>query len=421
MALDKRYLKWHGNQWIVVMKVPEKVRATIGKAHFKAPLHTPSLATANDLRWDHVTRFRKAIKAAESGAAKGPDPLVEEALAIRASEGQHGVDEAVVIEVAEQRAKEIEAKLGEGKASTFYAIATGQETPVTAYVDAWLAETPMKPRQKTDYRRAVTTLKGWLTKKTLEAVTRKEAGSYVSARVAQGGHWKTINKDVSALRSYWKWLLKKGHAELDVWMGQSLAKQQTSKKEEPRPFTPDEVGKLLEGKAKDFLKDAIRIAALSGMRVEEIAQLRVENIGPDGMEIVKAKTKAGERTVPIHSALASLIETRVKGAVNGWLFPELPEVAEDSVMERSQKIVKAFVTYRRALGIEDMVEGSRQSRVTFHSLRRFFVTEAERAGQPIPIIEFVVGHKREGMSAGRYSGGPSFQQRKACVEAVKLP
>ncbi len=416
MALDKRYLKWHGNQWIVVMKVPEKVRGIIGKAHLKAPLHTPSLSIANDLRWDVVTKFRKAIKDAERG--KQPDPVMEEAMALRETTG---VEDTIILDLARHRAKEIERTQGEATAVTYYAVATGQGTPVSLYVEQWLAEAPMKARQKADYKRAVTKLEAWLDKKTIEAIDRKQAGAYVTHRVQEGGHWKTVNKDVSALRSYWKWLLKKGHAEVDVWQGQSLAKQRTSKKEEPRPFTPEEVKTLITGKAKPFLLDAIKIAALSGMRVEEIAQLRVENITPEGMEIVKAKTKAGERTVPIHPDLKAIIDKRVKGAVKGWLFPELPEVEEDSVMERSQKIVKAFVTYRRALKIEDVVDGSRQSRVTFHSLRRFFVTQAERAGQPIPVIEFVVGHKREGMSAGRYSAGPSYEQRKACVESVKLP
>jgi len=39
------------------------------------------------------------------------------------------------------------------------------------------------------------------------------------------------------------------------------------------------------------------------------------------------------------------------------------------------------------------------------------------------IIEAVVGHvgARQGMTLGRYSGGPSVEQKRACVEAVRLP
>jgi hypothetical protein len=37
------------------------------------------------------------------------------------------------------------------------------------------------------------------------------------------------------------------------------------------------------------------------------------------------------------------------------------------------------------------------------------------------IIAVVVGHKRTGMTLGRYSGGPLLEQARRCVEAVKLP
>ena len=53
--------------------------------------------------------------------------------------------------------------------------------------------------------------------------------------------------------------------------------------------------------------------------------------------------------------------------------------------------------------------------------RRWFITEAERADQPESIIAAVVGHKRHGMTLGRYSAGPLLEQARRCVEAVKLP
>lgn len=59
----------------------------------------------------------------------------------------------------------------------------------------------------------------------------------------------------------------------------------------------------------------------------------------------------------------------------------------------------------------------------FHSFRRWFVTAAERAGQPPHVISAVVGHEagRGGMTLGTYSGGPSAVQLAGVVEAVRLP
>ena len=89
--------------------------------------------------------------------------------------------------------------------------------------------------------------------------------------------------------------------------------------------------------------------------------------------------------------------------------------------ERSFKASNAFTEYRRSVGVDDMVEGKRRSLVNFHSFRRWFITEAERADQPENIIAAVVGHKRQGMTLGTYSAGPKLAQARRCVEAVKLP
>jgi integrase len=75
----------------------------------------------------------------------------------------------------------------------------------------------------------------------------------------------------------------------------------------------------------------------------------------------------------------------------------------------------------RTVGVEEVVPGRRRSLVNFHSFRRYFITKAEQADQMEHIIAVVVGHKRTGMTLGRYSGGPLLEQARRCVEAVRLP
>jgi integrase len=82
---------------------------------------------------------------------------------------------------------------------------------------------------------------------------------------------------------------------------------------------------------------------------------------------------------------------------------------------------KRFNRYRKDLGVHKQDEGKRQSRVDFHSFRRWFITMAEQADIPPHIIESVVGHKRQGMTLGSCSGGAAIKQMKKCVEAVRLP
>ena len=78
-----------------------------------------------------------------------------------------------------------------------------------------------------------------------------------------------------------------------------------------------------------------------------------------------------------------------------------------------------FVLYRRKVLGPDP-PGRRRAVANFHSFRRWFISQAERAGIDERVISDVVGHARRSMT-GRYSAGSSMDQMRACVEAVKLP
>ena len=448
MAFDRRYLKKHGNQWIVVIKVPERLRKAVGKAHLKHPLHTDSLAVANREKFRVVAALKDELLKAEAAlrrkAKEAPDPLADEAMqwreAVQQSEADPSFyayedDEGNLIEdghsltlsLVRDRADEIAVKEGMVRAKDFHDVAVGQATPITRLIDKWLAERPMKPRQQVDYRRAVDKFASWLAAQRLpasiETVTRKVAGRYVTdVFVETGAHPKTANKDISCLSSLWKWAERKGFVSENIWRGQSLAKPEPDKDKRKREYTDEEMVKLFGGEPGELLSDFMYIAALSGMRVDEIARLHVENIVDDCFDITVAKTKAGIRMVPIHPALKDIVVRRIDGkGQKDPLFPELPVPKKGSAVERSQKVVKAFTAYRRKLELDDVPEGARQSRVDFHSFRRWFITKAEQAEQQPHFIEALVGHKRTGMTLCRYSAGPLKEQFRAVVEAVKLP
>ncbi len=78
---------------------------------------------------------------------------------------------------------------------------------------------------------------------------------------------------------------KRGHTDqTSPWAGQSVSKtrRQTSDRDPgeagKRPFTDAEVATLLTGLADPLLADFCFVAALTGMRREEIATLRVRHI-----------------------------------------------------------------------------------------------------------------------------------------------
>ncbi len=232
----------------------------------------------------------------------------------------------------------------------------------------------------------------------------------------------TGNRAISTFSSYWTWMRKRGHTEAAPWAGQSLAKppKHRGRDDSKRPFTAEEVAALLAGDPGQELADAIRAAALSGMRLEEMYRLTVADCAGGWLRISASKSDAGVRRVPIHPALAARVAQRTDGKAPGdFLFHEAGPARPGR--ERSAAASKRFGRYRQAVGVHDRAEGKRHSAVDFHSWRRWFITEAERAGQPPHVIASVVGHERTGMTLGTYSAGPSDDQLRACVEAVRLP
>ncbi|WP_072389603.1 tyrosine-type recombinase/integrase [Hyphomicrobium sp. CS1BSMeth3] len=458
--LQYDHLEFHGRQWRAVFRVPRHLQATIGKTVFKKGLGTDSRSEAEVRAWPHLREWKTLIKEAERKAKAAPlDPIVARALDYRELRDDFkghierdgrasdiAVMELLETEVFDDDAAEIAKQASPEKAREYLGIIKGERTPITVHIDQWMTDLDghVKPRTLKHYADAIRHLAAFATEhglpQTLEAFDRRAAGDFISKRfIAPKAKYKTARKYVSALSSYWRWLGDKGKLPLgsdNPWRGQRLPPRSAPKfnndgtieDNEPRPFTDDEVSRLLHpGKPDDpVLMEFMLIAALSGMRREEIGRIRVRDVDLLGLSIdlPRAKTKAGIRAVPLHRDLASLIAKRVSGkASSAWLFPELPDDKEGRLAERADEVGKRFVTYRRSVGVDERLPGEKRSRVDFHSFRRWFATKAEQAGILPHIIAAVVGHKtnREGMTLGTYSGGPSMEQRRACVQAVALP
>ncbi|NOJ48433.1 DUF6538 domain-containing protein [Bradyrhizobium archetypum] len=447
---DRRYLERHGEKWRVVVPVPRSLHHVLG-TKLKRSLNTDSLATANKLKWSVVQQLQQEISRQATGktdnAGKSDDLLTAEALALRETLEQATTDQARqdVTDYISMRADEIagdpvetaDSNSGarafeyeserEPVAGSFYRLATGSVTPLRTFVSQWQGQLARHPRVMKDDERALALLEAWCRDNRIDAaiepITRKAAGRFIAKLFDDGGRTpRTINKYISSLSGYWRWLARRGHVADNPWREQSLPKQKQNGDGAARSFTDEEMIKLLSGKTHDYLHALMRIAALSGARIDAIASLKVADCQGGLFRFKPQKKEPGPRFVPIHSALVPLIKRRCSGkAADDDLFPELPVPPVGSERERSMPAVKLFGRYRKAVGVDDQVPGKRRSLVTFHSFRRWFITQAERAGQPENIIAAVVGHKRAGMTLGLYSAGPDREQFKRCVESVKIP
>ena len=269
----------------------------------------------------------------------------------------------------------------------------------------------------------------WCTRRrvrpTLQAITRKVAARFMDEMREVAGDLLpgTLNEYLRRLSRYWRWLMVREYVEADPWAALKVPEPTGSHGAEERSFTDEEVLALLNGPASERMLDLMKVAALSGARLDAIVSLKVGDCGGGVFTFMPQKNEKQSRGVPIHSELLDIVSRRTAGkSADDSLFPDWPGPKKrGSQRERSFRASVVFTAYRREVGIEQMVPGRRRSLVNFHSFRRWFITKAEQAGQPENIIAAVVGHKRRGLTFGRYSAGPLLEQMRQCVEAVRLP
>ena len=116
----------------------------------------------------------------------------------------------------------------------------------------------------------------------------------------------------------------------------------------------------------------------------------------------------------------ALVGRRAKGkAPEAWLFDDLRDVPEGSIVERSQPVSKAFTRLRRRLAatlpsLDQRTEGSRHADIDWHTFRRTFAGKARDAlnagaqGFSQWTLGQLLGHAGSGqplaMTMGLYAG-----------------
>jgi hypothetical protein len=445
---DTTNLELHRGYWRVTVAVPKAAQPVIRKTRLKQPLGTDSLALANKLKGDYVDAFRKRIKTALEGT-KG-DPLTREALRLAALTATVSDDDTheALLDAVRDRADEIrgdpidevETRSGheyvydakrERQASDFYFLASGALTPITAHRETYRTQhARLKSRTIADDDRAIVYLERWCAENglpsTVETITESRATLFMDAlpKLAGGITPTTVKKYRNRLSVYWQWLKARGFATANIWAEVKVTEPQRMDSELARGFTEHEMQNLLSGSAPQKIHDLMRIAALSGARLDAIVCLTVGDCKDSSFRFKPQKKETSSRIIPIHSGLKEIVDRRTEGKGEGDpVFPEWPAPQRaGSTRERSFKASNQFTAYRRTVGVDDRVEGSRRARTTFHSFRHWFVEQAEHAGQHPHIFQRVLGHKRPGVTLSVYGrGGPSEEQLRACVEAVRLP
>ena len=413
-----QFLELRRRRWYAVLDVPKDVRSIIGKRRLVKSLETDSLAQARIRVLGVVQAWKEQIEYARVGRGGGgdgiqPGPWRHEMVRLKGKGAEDWEIDHALKDVAEDLAEG-----GDGDAYASYEVAAGRAVLLSEHLDDYLNDTVPDPKSKDMKTRHLTMF--FKRFKLAGDVTQEAVAEWVEdvLLVEHRVSHKTAKTYLSTYRTFWRYLGKKKlvprsvEAFTDVLQA-PLRTQSGNGQTRRGHFEPEDYTRLLEAVPQDdqSLSDLIRLAAYTGCRIDELCSLRLGDVKlTDRVPyflIEDAKTAAGNRKVPIHSAIKQLVAQLKDTSQDDYLLSGL---TFNKYGDRSNAIGKRFGRLKSSLGYG--------SDLVFHSFRRGVATQLENKGVPEVIAARILGHEFPTMSFGTYSGGADLGTLREAVERL---
>jgi integrase len=251
---------------------------------------------------------------------------------------------------------------------------------------------------------------------------------------------RTIQRHFAELSALWDRAVEQGHASANIFADWKFAATKRAR-DQRQMWTSEDLAALFvtplwagcqsphrrSKPGTHIIRDEKfwlpLIAVFSGMRQEEICQLRLDDVRQvEGVWVFDLNPHDGQqlknsnaiRLVPIHAELIRLgllgYADEQRRGEKSLLFSELqPGGADDRL---GHNYSKWFSRYRQDVGM--FVPGR-----DFHSFRHSATTFMKRAGISDSVIDEVTGHATAGETA-RYNKGLTVANLKAAIDAIDI-
>ena len=209
---------------------------------------------------------------------------------------------------------------------------------------------------------------------------------------------RTLNRHLSALRGFYKWLNKEKYLEVDPSL--ILTSPRTSRRL-PQTMSDEDVQKLLLSCDTDTaagLRDRAILECMyaTGARISEISHLDREDVDISQGVVRLFGKGSKERDVPLYKTARDWLEAYMYGA-----RPQLIAKGRKSLRNpREEKALfvsirghrmsadvlrKMFETYVKKAGLDPML--------TPHAMRHTFATELLSGGADLRVVQELLGHQ----------------------------
>jgi integrase/recombinase XerC len=274
-----------------------------------------------------------------------------------------------------------------------------------AFLDELRGERRLSPNTARNYEHAIRSFFAWLRQSDGKAgdpakVTRLHARSFIIESQRQLDR-RTVHLHVSALRSYWKFLLRRGHTHASPWLGLALPKLA---KKLPLFLTEEQMRTLLavpgqlahndaggegrQGRAFARSRDVLMLEILygAGLRVSELAGLTWGQVDlEEGCARVRGKGDK-ERLCPLGGAAVEALRSHRDNFALSTAFTA-PVVTHANGRPVSPRWVQLRLkTFLKLAGLP--------LDLSPHKLRHSFATHLLNSGADLRAVQEMLGHAR---------------------------
>ncbi|GBL04927.1 site-specific integrase [Glaciecola sp. KUL10] len=235
---------------------------------------------------------------------------------------------------------------------------------------------------------------------------------------------KTVNTRLSCYSEMFKWAMKNGYVDKNVFDGLSL-KDTRNAKDLRLPFSPNDLKELFSSKqltqpSNDWQRWLPVLALFTGARLNELCQLDVKDIKQIGdcwcISITDKginqhlKSASSRRIIPIHHLLIELgFLDFVKQQSNGNIFKQLKLINGRYAHTPS----KWFGSVK-----QNVLRDS--TKKTFHSFRHTFIDYLFNGLklQGNPLVKALVGHSDKEITSGIYGSSFDIRDLNAIIQRI---
>lgn len=217
-------------------------------------------------------------------------------------------------------------------------------------------------------------------KVTADQVTQPDIEGFRDTLGTQKYTPKSVSRKLNAVKTFFRWAISEG----------KLATNPAEDVAHPKiePAVPKFLSPLEYRALRDVVRDDVRIAAIvelilqTGMRISEVANLKMENVKEDKI-IIEPYATQPQRTIPLNKPAKEALEEYMK---------ERPENSSSYVFVSKNGKRLAVRNIRAA--IDRYMQKAEVPQYSVNDLRTTFIIENLKAEVDLVMLSHVVGHKR---------------------------